>query len=306
MSRGFLTVILLILAFSCKKKAGYETHLEQSAELIKSDGFQLVKSPNEKGLLVLFPCFPCDAENTLTEFKIADIATKNGFSVLALNLNRKLFLSEKEKEEITLMLQNIIKKQSLVTKTIYFGGFSSGGNMALLISNHLIKNNKSIQPDGVFVVDSPLDLLALYNTAEKNLKLNTAEVSVEESQFLKQLFDAEFGNPKDSLAVYEKQSPFTFQTKNISNLSALKNTKLRFYTEPDLQWWKEQRQNNYEDLNAYYLKQLSNILKSEFKGIDVELIETENKGYRANGERHPHSWSIVNPEELVSWMQKGN
>ncbi|KJD34217.1 hypothetical protein PW52_13560 [Tamlana sedimentorum] len=305
MSRKFLIVLFLISAFSCKKKAEQKAHLEQPAELIKSDEFQLVKSPSENGLLVLFPCFPCDAENTLNEFKIADLATANGFSVLALNVNRKLFLSEHEKEEITLMLQNIIKKQSLVTKNVYFGGFSSGGNMALLVCNHLIKNNKNIQPDGVFVVDSPLDLLALYRTAEKNLKLNTAEVSVQESQFLKQMFDAEFGNPKDSLAVYEKRSPFTFQTQNISNLSALKNTKLRFYTEPDLQWWKEQQQNNYEDLNAYYLKQLANTLKSEFKTNTIELIETENKGYRANGERHPHSWSIVNTKELVSWMQKG-
>ncbi|MCB4800064.1 hypothetical protein [Neotamlana laminarinivorans] len=302
----YFICIFCVLIFSCKNKIENQVSTDKVAELIKSDDFQLVKSPNETGLLVLFPCFPCDAENTLNEFKIADLATTNGFSVLALNINRKLFLSENEKEEITLMLQNIIKKQSLVTKNVYFGGFSSGGNMALLISNHLIKNNKNIQPDGVFVVDSPLDLLALYKTAEKNLKLNTAEVSVQESQFLKQMFDAEFGNPKDSLAVYEMRAPFTFQTENISNLSALKNTKLRFYTEPDLQWWKEQRQNNYEDLNAYYLKQLSNILKSEFKGIDVELIETENKGYRANGERHPHSWSIVNTKELVSWMQKGN
>ncbi|WP_131474384.1 alpha/beta hydrolase family protein [Neotamlana nanhaiensis] len=296
-------LMLFLVAFSCKKSVDEKAVIKVS-EIIKSDDFQLVKSSNEKGLLVLFPCFPCDAENTLAEFKIADVAAKNGFSVLALNVNRKLFLSEEEKEDIASMLQSIIKTNNLVTKNIYFGGFSSGGNMALLIGNHLKKYDRNIQPDAIFVVDSPLDLLALYKTAEKNLKQKVAEVSVQESQFIKQMFDAKFGSPNDSLAVYEKFSPFTFQTKNIANLSALKNTKLRFYTEPDMAWWKEQRQNDYEDLNAYYLKQLSIVLKSAFEETDVELIETQNKGYRANGERHPHSWSIVNPEELVSWMLK--
>jgi hypothetical protein len=34
----------------------------------------------------------------------------------------------------------------------------------------------------------------------------------------------------------------------------------------------------------------------------VELITTENKGYRANGQRHPHSWSIVDGKDLIKWM----
>lgn len=52
-----------------------------------------------KGLLILFPCFPCDAENTLSEFKIKKISVKNGFSVLAMNLNQHLFLKPTEKQK---------------------------------------------------------------------------------------------------------------------------------------------------------------------------------------------------------------
>jgi hypothetical protein len=40
--------------------------------------------------------------------------------------------------------------------------------------------------------------------------------------------------------------------------------------------------------------------KSNFK--QVEYISTENKGYRANGDRHPHSWSIVDKDKLVEWI----
>ena len=34
----------------------------------------------------------------------------------------------------------------------------------------------------------------------------------------------------------------------------------------------------------------------------VELIQTQNKGFRANGERNPHSWSIVDVDDLIYWM----
>ena len=43
-------------------------------------------------------------------------------------------------------------------------------------------------------------------------------------------------------------------------------------------------------------------LKTEFGNKNIELIKTENKGYRANGERHPHSWAIVNEKDLINWM----
>ena len=82
----------------------------------------------------------------------------------------------------------------------------------------------------------------------------------------------------------------------------MKNLKIRFYTEPDLKWWKENRKNDFEDLNAFYIEKLADKLKSEFGNTNVELIKTENRGYRANGERHPHSWSIVNEKDLINWM----
>lgn len=56
-------------------------------------------------------------------------------------------------------------------------------------------------------------------------------------------------------------------------------------------------------MNAYYLERLSTVLKkSDFK--QVEYIATKNKGYRANGDRHPHSWSIVNKKESIEWINE--
>lgn len=295
--------ILLLIAISCKGQNDEKISTEKpKLESIKTSEYKLIKAEDQKGLLILFPCFPCNAENTLNEFKIATISVKNGFSVLAMNLNERLFLTSKEKQELAEQLTRIIAEQNLSEKNIFIGGFSSGGNVSLLISDYLKKTNSQIQPKGVFVVDSPVDLLGLYRTAEKNLKLNFSEPSIQESTWIKDLFDKEFGAPEDGISNYELNSPYTFETQNIDNLKGLSTVKIRFYTEPDLQWWSDNAKNDYEDLNAFYIEKLSEKLKSEFGNENIEFIKTENRGYRANGDRHPHSWSIVNEKDLVRWM----
>ncbi len=300
-----LIIILAFIVISCKGQNKENNQTEKTiSEKITTSKFDLIKSKKQKGLLILFPCFPCDAKNTFSEFKISEISLKNGFSVLAMNLNQHLFLNQSEKQQLAEQLEKIVLENNLSKENIFIGGFSSGGNVSLLISDFLIKNKSKVQPKGVFVVDSPIDLLALYKTAQKNLKMKFSEPSIQEATWIKSFFDKEFGNPENGIENYEKYSPFTLETQNIENLKNLKNLNIRFYTEPDLKWWQENRKNEYQDLNAYYLKKLSDKLKTEFGNENIELIETENKGYRANGERHPHSWAIVNEKDLIEWMTK--
>lgn len=296
-------LILVLIAISCKGQSEKNNRTEKpKSEFIETSEFKLIKTENEKGLLILFPCYPCDAENTLSEFNITEISVENGFSILAMNLNEHLYLNQKEKQDLAEQLSKIIQEQNLSEKNIFIGGFSSGGNVSLLISDYLIKNKSQIQPKGVFIVDSPIDFLGLYKTTEKNLKQNFSEVSVQESTWIKNTFDKEFGNPENGITNYEQNSPYTFQTQNIDNLKGLEKLKIRLYTEPDVKWWNENRKNDFEDLNAFYIQNLSEKLKNEFGKNNVELINTENRGYRANGERHPHSWSIVDEKELIKWM----
>lgn len=288
---------------SCKGQNERNNSIEkQTSEIISTKEFKLIRAENQKGLLILFPCFPCNAENTLNEFKIADISVKNGFSVLAMNLNELLYLKPNEKEELAEQLIKIVSEYNLHENNIFIGGFSSGGNVSLLITNYLIKNKSQIRPKGIFVVDSPVDLLGLYKTAEKNLELNFSKASIQESTWIKNSFDNELEDPEKGITNYEQYSPYTFKTDNIDNLKGLEDLKIRFYTEPDLKWWNKHAKNSYEDLNAFYIQKLSDKLKTEFRTEKIELIKTENKGYRANGERHPHSWSIVNEKELINWM----
>ena len=48
---------------------------------------------------------------------------------------------------------------------------SIGGTVALTLSDYLSKTNSPIKPNGVFVVDSPIDLYALYESSQLVLRI---------------------------------------------------------------------------------------------------------------------------------------
>jgi len=304
------TSIILILFFvglvSCKQNKQEKEHTTSEklefTKIIKDD-YELYKPNKEaKAVLILFGGYPETAEDIKREFKILDIARKNNIAVLLSNFNQKLWLEEDEKQKLAEQLQNIFLDYKLPKDAIYIGGFSSGGNVSLLISSFLIEsNNFLIKPSGVFIADSPIDLIGLYRSSEKNIKRNFSEVSVTESNWIIEHLEENFGNPTKNIVNYENSAVFTSQTNAINNLKSLKNIKIRLYTEPDTIWWRENRMEDYDQTNAYYIKRLSEAL--EKSGFDkVEYIPTENMGFRANGERHPHSWSIVDKNDLMNWI----
>jgi len=302
----FILLVFLLSLISCneiksEKKEKIISEPEVS-EIIEED-YELYKPGKAiKAVLILFGGYPEDAKDIEREFKILDIAKNNDIAVILSNYNQTLWLEEKNKIQLAKRLQEIIKNNKLPTENIVIGGFSSGGNVSLLISNYLLgMKHSNIKPKGVFIVDSPIDLAALYYSSEKNIKRNFSEVSVQESKWIIETLENAFGNPNNDITNYEENSVFTSRSKYISNLNNLKNTKIRLYTEPDTIWWKENRKADYDQLNSYYIKRLETQLKQS--GFDhVALISTENKGYRANGDRHPHSWTIVDKIELVQWI----
>lgn len=219
-----------------------------------------------------------------------------------MNYSQRLWLEESEKKELGSRLQSAILKHGLPTDNIYVGGFSSGGNVALLLSDFLVGRDEfGFKPKGVFVVDSPVDLAELYATAALNVARNFSPPSVREGEFLLEKMSKEIGDPTRSLDRYETYSPVTFGTNNTDRIANLREIKIRLYTEPDTVWWQKHRQQAYVETNGYRLKRLYGKMR-ELGFEKVTYVTSENRGYRSGGERHPHSWSIVDPEELVSWM----
>jgi len=287
-SSRFITVILILIA-SCSSEI----------ELNNND-YLLIKSNDEKAVLVLFPCFPCDSEHTLKEANFIEELTKNSISVVLLNENQKLYLQNSEKENLNNLIESIFKENNLTQNNISIGGFSSGGNLAIQMASYLSENS-TLKISSVFAVDSPIDLVQLYNNCVLDVERNVKAEAVSEGEFIVDLFNENLGNPNESLVNFIGKSNFIQSEKNQPILDKLDQVKIRFYAEPDTVWQKENRERNFENLNAFQLENAHNYLVN--KGhFNTELIFTEDKGIRSNGQKHPHSWSIVEGSSLKNWI----
>ena len=303
MHKHFIILLLIFIFVACKSEKKNNIIKTSEYEVFATESYELYKpTTNSKTVLILFGGFGEKPTDIKREFKILETAKKNNISVMLMNYSQKLWLEEIEKRNLAQLLQDALEKYNLSQKDIYIGGFSSGGVVSLHISNYIIGLKEFyINPKGVFIADSPIDLLALHESSKLNIERNFSEVAVQESTWIINKFEKKLGNPQDGISNYEKYAVYTMKTDFTKNLDHLKNTKIRLYTEPDFTWWKENRKAGYKQTNAYYIKNLSESLnKRGFK--NVEYIATENKGYRANGDRHPHSWSIINKDNLMSWM----
>lgn len=294
-----LAFFVLLLATSLSCTAQPETRS------IVDDRYELILPNQPKAVLVLFPGYFETRDNLKIEAKkIVDDALGADVAVLLMAFNQHLYLSQTEKQNLSDWINEALG--GIGDVPFYLGGFSSGGNVALLLSNHMAATKEGKQPFGVFVVDSPVDIERLYLAAQKDIKRNVNGGAVSEGRMIISTMDTALGTPADSLHNYEAVSPYLFSKHNTHNVAALKNIKVRLYTEPALDWQQTNRQRSYEDLNAFMLENLSlDLKKTGFK--HVEFITTENKGYRVNGgHRHPHSWSIVDGKDLINWMLGSN
>ena len=209
-----LLAITFALTFfiSCKNAGTEKTENAEKNEFeeVKNDSYELVKPTDGlKGVLVLFGGYPEKAKDIKREFKILENAKENRIAVVYMNYNQKLWLEENEKKKLAEQLQNIFEENDLPRNKTYLGGFSSGGNVALLISDFLKQQNAEMTPIGVFVIDSPIDLVALYKSSEKNVKRDFSEPSIQESTWLLETLGKQFGNPHNNISNYEYYSIYT-------------------------------------------------------------------------------------------------
>jgi hypothetical protein len=74
-------------------------------------------------------------------------------------------------------------------------------------------------------------------------------------------------------------------------------------SEPDIQWWLSQRGYDYSYINVTDQAAMINELQ-RLGNSKAVLVTTTGKGYRQpNNIRHPHSWSIADPEQTIKWLQ---
>ena len=296
-----LTLSLLVFSLACNNQP--KTTTSNGTSTIAHKHYELTYSPSDKALLILFPGGGTNAAYTKKEFNILQKAQAADISVLMMNFNRHLWIEQEQMEYLKGMLTSVVEEYQLNTDKVYIGGMSIGGTVSFSLSDYLVRTNSSFAPKGAFVVDSPIALFSLYESSLKDTKrTDFSEQRRAEPEWIVNYIEEELGgNEGGVLAGVEKVAPITLKTQNIDNIQHLKNIKIRIYTEPDSLWWQQERQTDFKSTNAYALQQTTDLLKSK-NWQNISLIQTTGKGFRSNGDRHPHSWSIVDIDDLIEWI----
>jgi hypothetical protein len=306
----YFILILSLSSFS-------ETHFNKIDALKGNEikGYSIYKNmARANGLLVLFDGFPGGnddpegrARNLFKSTKLAQEAYKNRIATIIIPYYRKLFIDDSLFTVIRICITDAFAKFQVADNNFVVGGFSAGGNIAVGYAERMIQEKrKSPVPRAIFGVDPPLDLTEMHKyfirEIERNCSAPTAYIGINEAKDLKVFLEHTLGNPEDSSQNYLIYSPYTMSAKNGGNTKYLVNIPIRLYHEIDPMWYIKERCRTLYDENVMSgISMIHDLYLSGNK--NAEVIITQNRGFRPDGQRHPHSWSIVDEKECVKWIK---
>lgn len=267
-------------------------------------GYTLVLPADEtaKGLIVFFNS-DRDTINKIfhhtlpLDIAVAYVTTGNRF---------EFFFEEERMQQIESYLQEIISQHNIPKENLLFCGMSLAGTRALkqAIFARQGESRYRLAPRAVAACDSPIDFVRFWHSLERAKRLNISPIAVNEATWVTAYLEENLkGTPKDQESNYFNYSPYCFSNLETGNEQWLNDIALRAYTEPDVQWWMDNRGKSYYGMNALDAAALINALQIS-GNKEAQLLLTEDRGYRPDGSRHPHSWSIVDEKELVEWFNQ--
>ena len=198
------------------------------------------------------------------------------------------------------IIEHVTDNHKLKDLPYYLGGFSIGGSAIIKYAETATE-----KPKAVFAIDSPLDFERFYNSTKRDVVLFGKGVPIEDNIYLHLLSGIERimgGTPRTALENYHKISPYSLSDTTQSAIKELVDVPVRIYIEPDIQWWLDERKTDVSGLNIIDCSAMINELR-RLGNDNAVLIATQDKGYRRpDNKRHPHSWSIVDNDELIEWL----
>ncbi|TWI98654.1 MORN repeat protein [Mucilaginibacter frigoritolerans] len=269
-----------------------------------------------KGTLVLLPSSGESAESVICCNKeLIQLASESHILTLILSINK----GDIDGDNTTL---NFLNKAFKEITAIYhvpkdkfiLSGLSGGGMLALRYTEISREDSTKtfLVPVAVIGIDPPVDIAGLYNTSKRFISMNDGRANLsagrlnglrESKSIVNSCNKVYGGSPDQYPEQYIKRSMYSRSQKDGGNAKYLVKVPIRLYCDPDILWQLKERNRDYYDMNAADLSAMINFLN--LNGNDnAELIPALGKGYRLDGTRHPHSWSIVSPSDCIDWIQK--
>lgn len=303
MKQVFLFLLFVATGYVARAQNIEKIVVDSTADVA---GYYLVVKPptsDIQGVLVLLDGFGGRAEQIFPETKLHNAAYKNGILTVGLAQGNKVGADSVVVAHMNAVFKDIIGRYKVGPDAFILGGFSAGGTIALRYTQ-LCKENPEqypIDPKGVFAVDSPVDLIYLWHFFETQISKNFSPMAVNEAKFVSDIMLKEYGPLQTNLEAYKRLTPFYKDLQEPGNERHLQNIPVRVYHDVDIPWrLKNRRQSAYE---SNYLNTSEMINRLLLMGNEQAEFITGRTGYRSNGMRHPHSWSIVDEAECIQWVK---
>lgn len=302
--RIFIVSFLAAVSFNAEaqvvKRINLNVHDEYS-------GHYLVAEPEKidsvKGVLFLLSGFGQRPEDTPPETGLHRVAYKKGILTVFFAGGNKLYADSSTIERINSVIADVLLRYNVSSKYFVFGGFSAGGMIAMRYVElcNEFPSRYPVQPKAVFTVDSPIDIFTIYDQLEESIQNNYSDPAVEEAQRAIRYINEDYGVPRENVSVYSKLTAFSMNKGYGQNEIFLKNMAVRCYHDVDIAWRIINRNQTVHGSNYEVTAELINrmVLMGNRR---AEFMQSFKTGYRANGQRHPHSWSIVNETECIQWI----
>jgi hypothetical protein len=301
---SFLTFFFFVIGCNAQKLTNPKI---EKVFLVKTDTtkncYTIIYPPKLpwSGYLFLIPGFGQTAEDVLFQTDLPNKLAQNGILTIIPTFQDGVLsfgIDTISQQSFNTIVLDVKKNHKLTDLKYYVGGFSIGGSAAIKFAENAV-----IKPTAVFAIDPPLDLERFYNTAEREIRLSVGKTPDEERVYMIERIGKEMGgSPKVALKNYYKTSPYSFSDTTQTAIKTIIQLPLRIYTEPDINWWLKEFATDFTGMNASECSAMINEL-NRLGNTKAELMITQNRGFRKpDNSKHPHSWSIIENNELIEWL----
>jgi len=306
MKKPILIVIAILMLSKAFGQKVETTYLDKND---KTKNYYTIIYPTKlpyKGFLCLIPGFGETADQISQQTTLHQLAAQNGILTIIPTLNDGVLsfgIDTASQQSLINILDHASSKLKLSALRFFIGGFSIGGSAAIKYAETAVAKNLRIKPSLIFAIDPPLDFERFYYSAKRDVRLSVNSAPSQENVYMiKRIEEIMDGTPISAIENYYSISPYSFNDQSQQAIKKLVNIPLRIYSEPDVNWWINERGSDFSAMNVLDCSAMINEL-NRLGNAKAQLITTTNKGFRKpENRRHPHSWSIVNNDELIAWL----
>lgn len=305
-------LVVLFLLGNCYALQGQEGVKIERNVLDSNDtdyGYYLAiqpKSNNIKGALVLLPGFGQKAEDVFRDSELHQFAYENDLLSVAFSTRMRMLADTLIQSKINAMLTHVKSEYKIGQDRFVFGGFSAGGGIVLRYVELCMESPDKypVSPAAVFMVDAPIDAFHSWKVMQLLKTAANSKVAVDEANWVEKMYKEQYNTtPGENPEVFAPFNPFSFDAKSSGNEYYLKELAVRAYHDVDIAWRLYNRNQSVRESNYMVTSELINRLRL-LGNTRAEFIQSYQTGYRTNGNRHPHSWSIIDEQECIHWILK--